>query len=634
MLQALRNKMHGWPSIVILGVAVFAMSFFGIESYFMSRNDTFVAKVGKQEISQQQFQNRLNQARQTASQQQGDNFDGSIFEQPATKLAILNQLIDEKLLEQANSDLGIVVPSQALRDFISAIPAFQLDGKFDATTYRTVLSMQGKTPEMFQGEVQASLEPSLIPDAITAGTIVTAADVDRFINLRLQRRDVRYAQLPQPKIDDAPVTSAQAQAYYDQHKDQFGIPEQVSLQYIEVNEADLKPAATPSDDDLRKRYQDEKAKFVQPEQRLVSHILVNVPKNATPDQQKAALAKAKKIAAEATPADFAKLAQQDSDDLGSKRQGGDLGWLEKGVTTPAFDEAMFKMQKGQISQPVLSDEGYHIIWLRDVRSGVAKPFEQVRDELLKEAEAGSKDRVYNDLAGKLTDKTYQSPSSLEPAAQELGLKIQSTPLFSRAGGPGIAADPKVLKAAFSDDVLAQGNNSNLIELGTGHAVVIRVDKHVAASTKPLAEVEDAVRQKVIAQRESAAAKKQADALLARLEKGESLDTVADSVGAKVQKVDGVMRAQPSLLPALEKKAFLIPRPQSGKPEYTEVELDDGSFALLALDKVEGADMSKIRPEEREMLRGQMVKAYGAEATQEFIGQLRSRTEITIFKDRL
>lgn len=634
MLQALRNKMHGWPSIVILGVAVFAMSFFGIESYFMSRNDTFVAKVGKQEISQQQFQDRLNQLRQRASEQQGDSFDASIFEQPATKLAILNQLIDEKLLEQANSKLGMVVSNQALRDFIAAVPAFQLDGKFDATTYRTVLSMQGKTPEMFQSEVLASLEPSLIPDAITAGAIVTGADVDRFINLRLQRRDVRYAQLPQPKIDNAPVTSEQVQAYYDQHKDQFGTPEQVSLQYIEVNEADLKPAAAPSDEDLRKRYENEKAKFVQPEQRLVSHILINVPKNATPDQQKAALAKAQKIASEATPADFAKLAQQDSDDLGSKRQGGDLGWLEKGVTTPAFDEAMFKMQKGQISQPVLSDEGYHIIWLRDVRSGIAKPFEQVRDELLKEAEAGSKDRVYNDLAGKLTDKTYQNPSSLEPAAQELGLKIQSTPLFSRAGGPGIAADPKVLKAAFSDDVLAQGNNSNLIELGAGHAVVIRVDKHVAASTKPLADVEDAVRQKVIAQRETAAAKTQADALLARLQKGESFDTVAASVNATVQKAEGVMRSQPNLAPELEKKAFLLPHPQPGKPEYAEVELGDGSFSLLALDKVEGADMSKIRPEELEMLRNQMVKAYGAEATQEFIGQLRSQTEITIFKERL
>ncbi|MBU6249074.1 MAG: SurA N-terminal domain-containing protein [Xanthomonadaceae bacterium] len=634
MLQALRNKMHGWPSIVILGIAVFAMSFFGIESYFMSRNDTFVAKVGKQEISQQQFQDRMNQLRQRASEQQGDNFDASIFEKPATKLAVLNQLIDEKLLDKANADLGMVVPTQALRDYIAAIPGFQLDGKFDPTTYRTLLSMQGKTPEMFQSEVMASLEPSLIPDAITASTIITGADVDRFINLRLQRRDIRYVQLPQPKINDAPVTEQQEKAYYEGHKDEFITPEQVSLQYVEVNEADMKPAAPPSDEDLRKRYDDEKAKFVQPEQRLVSHILINVPKNATPDQQKAALAKAEKIAHEATPANFAKLAQADSDDLGSKRQGGDLGWLEKGVTTPAFDDAMFKLQKGQISQPVLSDEGYHIIWLRDVRSGVAKPFDQVRGELLKEAEAGSRDRAYNALAGKLTDKTYQNPSSLDPAAQELGLKVKTTPLFSRAGGPGIAADPKVLKAAFSDDVLAQGNNSNLIELGQGHSVVIRVDKHVASSTKPFGEVQDVIRQKVIAERESAAAKKQADALLARLRKGDSLEAVASSVSASVQTSNGIMRSQPGLPPELEREAFLMPHPQAGKPELAEVALGDGSYALLALDKVEGADMSKIRPEELEMLRAQMAKAYGAEATQEFIQQLRSRTEITIYKDRL
>jgi len=634
MLQALRNKMHGWPSIVILGVAVFAMSFFGIESYFMSRSDTFVAKVGKQEISQQQFQNRMNQLRQQASAQQGDNFDGSVFEQPATKLAVLDQLIDEQLLDKANKDLGLVVSNQALRDFIAGIPAFQLDGKFDATTYRSVLSMQGKTPAMFEDEIRTSLEPGLIPDAITNGTIVTDADVDRYINLSLQRRDVRYAQLPQPKIDDAPVTDAQIKAYYDQHKDEFVTPEQVSLQYVEVNQADLKPEAAPSDDDLRKRYADEKAKFVQPEQRLVSHILINVPKNATPEQQKAALAKAQQIVAQATPADFAKLAEKDSDDLGSKRQGGDLGWLEKGVTTPAFDEALFKMQKGQISQPVLSDEGYHIIWLRDVRSGVVKPFEQVRDELAKEAQAGSQDRAYNELAGKLTDKTYQNPASLEPAAQELGLKIQSTPLFSRGGGPGIAADPKVLKAAFSDDVLAQGNNSNLIELGTGHAVVVRVDKHVPASTKPLADVTDAVRQKVLAERETAAAKKQADALLARVEKGETLDAVASSVSATVQKVDGALRSQPGLAPELDHQAFLMPHPQAGKSEYATVAMADGSFALLALDKVQGADMSKVRPEERDMLRAQMVKAYGNEAAQEFIDQLKAGTEITIAKDRL
>lgn len=634
MLQALRNKMHGWPSIVVLGIAVFAMSFFGIQSYFMSQNDTYVAKIGKQEVSQQQYQDRMNQLRQQASAQQGDNFDNSVFEQPATKLSVLNQLVDEKILNKANKDLGMQVSDQAVRDFIGSIPAFQLDGQFDPVTYRTVLAAQGKSPAMFESEVRGSLEPALIPDAITASTIVTDADVDAFINLSLQRRNVRYVLLPTPKVGDTSVSDAQLEHYYKQHQDEFATPEQVSLQYIEVKQSDLKPDAAPSDEELRKRYQDEKQKFVQPEQRLVSHILVNVPKNATPVQQKNALAKVEKIATEANPEDFAKLAEKDSDDLGSKRQGGDLGWLEKGVANAAFDDAMFKLKKGEISKPVLSDEGYHIIWLRDVRRGQVKPFDEVKSQLAEEAASGSRDRRFNALAGKLTDKTYQNPSSLEPAAQELGLKLKTTPLFSRAGGTDIAADPKVLKAAFSDDVLAQGNNSNLIELGDGRDVVVRVEKHVAASTKPLADIRDEVHQKVLAARATEAAKKQADSLIARLDKGETLDAVIGTLGATVQKMDGLVRTQPGLPAALETRAFLMPHPVKDKPQYAAVEMNDGSYALLALDKVEGADMSKVTAQERSTLKAQMVKAYGNEAAHEFIDQLRSATTIEIAKSRL
>ncbi|HET6433512.1 SurA N-terminal domain-containing protein [Dyella sp.] len=634
MLQALRNKMHGWPSIVILGIAVFAMSFFGIESYFMSRNDTFVAKVGKQEISQQQFQERMNQLRQRAVAEQGDSFDGSVFEQPATKLAILDQLVDEKVLAKANDDLGVQVSDQQVRDFIASIPAFELDGRFDPTTYRTVLAAQGKTPAMFESEIRASLEPGIIPDAITASTIITPADVDRYINLRLQRRSVRYAQLPLPKLEDETVTEQQIASYYKQHQDAFISPEQVSLQYVEVNGSDLKSSETPSDEELRKRYADEKQRFIQPEQRLVSHILIDVPKNASPEQQKAALAKAQKIAAEAKPDNFAALAKADSEDLGSRRQGGDLGWLEKGVTNAAFDQALFALQKGQISKPVLSDEGYHVIWLRDVRSGQAKPFEEVRDELAKEAQAGSRDRAFNELAGKLTDKTYQNPASLEPAAQELGLKIKTTDLFSRAGGADIASDPKVLKAAFSDDVLAQGNNSNLIELGTDRAVVVRVDKHVPAAAKPLSEVKDTVRQRVLAERTTEAAKAQAQALVARLLKGEAFDAVAASAGAKVEAAPEVVRSQPGLPPSIGERAFLMPHPQEGKPVFGTVEMADGSYALVALDKVEGADMSKIAAADRATLQAQMAKAYGTEAAHEFIDQVKARTEIKVAKDRL
>jgi peptidyl-prolyl cis-trans isomerase D len=610
------------------------MSFFGIEGYFTSRTETFVAKVGKQEISQQDFQNRLNELRQQGSAQMGDQFDPSVYEQPAMKERVLDAMVDQQLLLKANSDLGMRVSDTALRETIASIPAFQVNGQFDPATYRAVLAGERKTPAMFEDEVRSSLAIRLLPDALSASTIVTDGEIDRFLKLRMQRRDLRYAMLPRPALTDSEVTDAQVQAYYKQHQGEFMAPEQVAIQYVEVNAADLKPDAAPSDEDLRKRYADEKQRFVQPEQRLVSHILIDVPKNATPEQQKAALAKAQKIAAEATPQDFAKLAEQDSADLGSRRQGGDLGWLEKGVTNKAFDDALFALQKGQISKPVLSDEGYHILWLRDVRSGQAKPFEEVRGQLEQEALAAERERKYNDVAGKLADKSYQNPSSLEPAAQALGLSVKDSELFTRDGGKGIAADPKVVKAAFSDDVLVQGNNSSLIDLGNDHSVVIHVGKHVPAAVRPLAEVRDAIKKDILDQRVAAAAGKRADDLLARLRKGESMDAVAASAGAAVQSVPEAVRVQDGLPEQLRDEAFLLPHPQGGKPQFAAVALPEGAYALLAVDKVQDGDLSKVTADQRKMLRQSMVAAYGSVVTQGFIDALKAKTEIKIARDRM
>jgi peptidyl-prolyl cis-trans isomerase D len=441
--------------------------------------------------------------------------------------------------------------------------------------------------------------------------------------------------LPRPALTDTKVTDAQVQAYYKAHQAEFMAPEQVSVHYIEVNAADLKADHPPTEDDLRKRYEDEKQRFVQPEQRLVSHILVSVPKNATPEQQKAALAKAQKIAAEATPQDFAKLASQDSADLGSRRQGGDLGWLEQGVTNKAFDDALFSLKKGQISQPVLSDEGYHIIWLRDIRSGQAKPFEEVRGQLEQEAVAAEREHKYNEVAGKLADQTYQNPSSLEPASQALGLPIRNTGLFTRDGDKsGIAADPKVAKAAFSDDVLVQGNNSGLIDLGNDHSVVIHVDKHVPAAERPLAEVRDAIEKDILDERVAAAASKRANDLLARLEKGDSMETVAASAGAAVQEAKDALRVQEGLPEQLRDRAFLLPHPKDGKSQFAAVALPEGAYALVAVDKVQDGDLAKVTPEQRKMLRQSMLAAYGNVATEGFIDALKAKTEIKIAKERM
>jgi peptidyl-prolyl cis-trans isomerase D len=640
MLQSLRDKMQGWPAIIVLGVAVFAMSFFGIEGYFNSHVETFVAKVGKREVSQQQFQDTVNRLRQQQRAQLGDHFDPTVFDKPEFKQQILDELVGQQLLLQANEDLGMRVSDQALRDTIASMPAFQVDGKFNADMYRAQLAGAGMTPEMYQANVRSSLEGSLLPDAISSSAIITPADLDRYLDIKLQRRDIRYFVLPRPTPADSQVTDAQVQDYYKAHQADFMNPEQVSLKYIEVDGADLKADTQPTDEDLKKRYQAELSRFGMPEEREVSHILVNVPKNATPAQQKTALDKAEKIASEATPANFAKLAQQDSDDLGSKLQGGDLGWLQKGVTNPAFDAAMFAMQKGQISKPVLSDEGYHIIYLRDVRSGQTKPFEQVRDQLLKEATTGERDRVYNETAGKMTDLTSQNPGSLEPAAQALHLQIKQTPLFGREGGQGIAANPKVTAAAFSNDVLASGNNSPLINLDKTDSVVVRVDKHVLASAKPIAEVHDAIVQKILDQRIAEAARQKADVLVQRLGKGEDIVALAGAEHADLQTASQVQRIQQAQQgtnvpqPVLT-QAFKTPHPTAdGKPEYASVALDHGTYAVLAVDKVEPGDLSKLTSDDRQQLYRQMVQVYGGVETQGFVDMLKAKTKIEIAKDRM
>lgn len=636
MLQALRNKIHGWPAAIVLGVCVFAVAFFGIESYFVSRVDTYVAKIGDHEISQQDWQQRLNELRQQAAQDPRSPFTAADLEKPELKQRVLDGMISQALLQQANTDLGLVVSDASVRSAIGSDPGFQVNGQFSPEAYRAILSMQGMSPGMYEAKVRASLATQILPEAIANTTLVSDADVDAFFRLRLQQRDLRFVELPRPSLTDASVADADIDAFYKSHIADYTTPEQVSVQYLEVKQSELK-VGEPTDEQLHAFYDKFKQRYAQPEQREASHILVNVPKNATPEQQKAALEKAKKIAAEATPENFAKLAAENSDDLGSKRSGGDLGWLEKGVANAAFDTALFGMKKGDITkEPVLSpEEGYHIIWLRDAREGDAKPFAEVRAQLAADWAKNEGERLYNERAGQLADLADRNPGSLEPAAKELGLEIKTSPLFGRDGGPGIPSDPKFVAAAFADDVLAQGNNSSLVQVDKGDALVMHLAKHNAAAPKPLAEVADAVRQRILDERVDALAKKQADDLIAQLAKGGDIATL---VKAPVRTLAGLERSKLASIndvpPAILQGAFTLPHPANGKAAWTTVQTGNGAYALVAVDKVTDGDPSKVEKAQRDALRGQMMDAMAQAATLEYIQALKARGEIKIAQDRM
>lgn len=635
MLQKLNEKLHGLLAKIVLGIVVVIFGgFFGIEGYFNPRSDTFAAKVNGHEIAQQDFRQRFDQIRAQMQRTYGKAFDASTFDTPERRREVLDQMINEQLLLDANDKLGAVVPAAAIRDEIASYPAFQVDGKFNADQYLLLLNSQRKTPAEFQDDVRRDIQLRGLTQQLAAGALITNADVNNYLRLRDQARDFRYLKLDKPTAD-AKISDADIDAYYKAHGDAFMTAEKVSLDYVELDATKMHVSSSVDDATLKAQYQDQKANFMSPEQRLVSHILIKVDKNADAAAQKAALAKAQTIEEQLKAGkDFATLAKADSDDLGSKAQGGDLGWIEKGVTDPAFESALFAMTKGEISKPVKSEEGYHIIDLRDIRPEKVRSFDEVKADLAKKYLEGEREREYSDISGKLTDAIYQDPTSLAPAAKELGLTVQKTDLFARTGGTGIAANPAVIKAAYSNSVLTEGNTSDPVELGPNHIVVVRVDQHVKPTLKPLAAVREDISKILVEQQVAKLASTRADTLYARLQKGESLDKLAAELKLTVSDEKDIGREAANLDRALVDAVFKLARPQGGKPVDGRVALANDAYALLQLDAVHDGDPSKRDATTIEAARNQLRQGAGTEAVRGFIASLRKAAKVEVAEDRL
>ncbi len=635
MLQLLQQKMSGLLAKIVLGIIVVIFGgFFGIEQYFNPRSETFIAKVDGHPIAQDDFRDRYNNLRMQMQRAYGKAFDPQSFDTPETKRRVLDQMINEQLILSADEKLGVTVPPGQIRSEIESFPVFQVGGKFNLDQYRMWLDSQRKSPAEFEQTVRQNLQTRQLTDQLALGTVVTDAQVNDYLRLRDQTRDFHFVKIDRPTTD-AKISDDAIAAYYKAHPQQFMTPEEISLDYVELNEATMQAKADVDDATLKQEYADQKSHFVAPEQRLASHILISVGKNANAAAQKAALAKAQSIEKQLKEGKtFEALAKADSDDLGSKAQGGDLGWLEKGITDPAFESALFGMKKGEISAPIKSEEGYHIIDLRDVHPEKVRSFDEVKGELAKKYLDEARDRKYSDISGKLTDAVYQDPTSLAPAAKDLGLTVQKTGLFSRNGGQGIASNPAVVKAAFSNNVLVEGNTSDPITLGPNHIVVIRVDQHDKSMSEPLDKVSDAIRKILVEQQSAKQAHDRADALFARLKKGESLEKIAAELKLKPSQENGIGRKAANLDHTIVEAVFKLDRPKDGKTVAGEVALANDAYALIELDGVKDADPAKLDSKSIEAARNELRQSYGQEAVREFIDSLRKSAKIEIAEDRL
>ena len=655
MLQKLREKTSGKIASAILVLMAIPFAFFGVESYMSQRVETYVARISQapswwpsapdvwplsllhthHDIAADEFRRRLEVARARARDEQGDKFDAKAFESVDNKRKLLDEMIDEQVMRLAAEGAGILVSDAEVRAEIQKIPDFQVDGRFDADRYQMLLGSQSPplTPLQFETRVRDNLQFGLIPSRLAQSSFVTGSELERVVRLLGERRDVSFVEMPPAPVDATPVSGAEIQAWYKSHARDYRRPETVRLEYIELDGAALPPPVV-DEAALRKRYDEQVAKFSSAEQREVAHILVQVAADASDADKKAAEARANKLAtqARATGADFAAIARANSDDTGSKAKGGDLGWLAKASLPGPVGEAAFSMQQGEVRGPVKSDFGWHVIKVNQIRAGSQQSFESVRAQLEAELAETGKDRAFNDLSGKLVDAVYKNPTSLAPAATALGLTVQTTSPFSRAGGQGIAADPKVVRAAFSDSLVQDGTASDPIELGPNRMVMIRVVEHQPEAALPLSAVSDAVVAAIRADRQRKAAESTADALL-KAAKARGLAAAANDAKLATAQLDGLERSAVFPPRPLVDAFFDAPRPANNLAEFGKAAVG-GRFVVFEIRGVHDGVASQVTPEQREQLREQMSMSVGLEAQKAYVGGERARYRIEVAEDRL
>lgn len=656
MLQTLRDKTSGWMATVILGLLIIPFAFVGVQDYFQQSNSQAAATIrtppawwqsapswwpasvfwDEIEVTQAEFRERLEQERQQARAQQGEGFDARAFDSADNKRRILESLIDERVQQLWAQQRGLAVSDEMVRKAIMDIPAFQVDGRFDLQRYRLALaSMQpARSERQFEELVRRGLEQSLVTTAVGGSNFVTPGELKRIIALLGERRDVTLLELPAPPADTAPVTAAEIDASYRANQSAYRAPETVTLEYVEMDAASM-PAPAVDEAALRQRYEEEKSRFTAQEQRLASHILVEVPKDAPAAAVETARKEAAALASKARAGgDFEALARASSNDPGSAAAGGDLGWVGRGMMTGPFEQALFGMQAGQVSEPVRTDFGWHVIKLREVQAGQQQPFEQVREALAAEYLETERERAFNELSSRVVDAALKNPSSLGPAARAAGLPVRTAGPIARGQGTGIVTNPAVQRMAFSESAIQDGTISDPIEVGPNRSVILRVTGHTPARQRPLAEVRDQVAAAVRTERVRKAVEQRAKAIVARVQGGQPIDQVAAAEGlAAPRPVTGVPRGGAIAGEGVSEAIFATPVTQGQRPVSFEV-LDDGRAVVFAVDRVVPGTMEELPAEQRESFKAQIASLRGYADVQAMLKEMRRGMRIEVREDAL
>jgi peptidyl-prolyl cis-trans isomerase D len=620
MLQNIRDNSQGWIAKTIIGVIVALMALTGFDAIFQATSTSQdAAKVNGEEITQVELSQAVDMQRRQLLQQLGKDFDASLLDEKMLREAALKGLIDRKLLLQGAKDAKFSFSEAALDQVILQTPEFQEDGKFSPERFDQVIRQLGYGRLQFRDMLGQEMLIGQLRAGLAGSGFVTDEQVNAFARLEKQTRDFASLNI---KADPAAVklSDDEIKAYYDEHAKEFMTPDQVVIDYIELKKSSFFDQVAVKDDELQALYQKEIANLA--EQRRAAHILIEVNDKVSDEQAKAKVAEIQQRLTKGES--FEALAKEFSQDPGSAANGGDLGFAGPGVYDPVFETAVYALKQDQVSEPVRTSFGYHLIKLLGVEAPEVPSFASLKDKLTHDLKTQQVERRFVDATKELEDSAFEASDLVQPA-QDLKLTVHTSAPFGREGGEGIAANRAVIQAAFSTEVMDEGANSTAIELDPETVVVLRVKEHLKPEQLPLQAVAASIRAQLVKEHASAAAKTKAEDIIKELRDGKlPLNQPVDGQSWKVQ--EAVARTQEGIDPAVLQAVFRMPKPASkDKPTFGSVTLADGTVVVLRLNGVN--DGAKPTEEEKASYRRFLASRVGQQDFTAYRKQLESEAKV-------
>jgi peptidyl-prolyl cis-trans isomerase D len=633
MLQLIRDRAQGLVVWTIVGLIIITFALFGLSSYLSGSAKVNVATVNDTEISQTEFLRAYQNYQQRLQQMLGKNYNPAMFNEDVVKQQVLDGLITREVLTQTLEQSGFgASPDQIFKKIRSIDSFYDENGQFSPEQYKRVLALQGMNSAVFEQRVTQDIADEHLFAGLMRSAFVTPKQIEAYTKLQSQKREVDYILVShQGFMKSLTISNDDIEKYYADNKEQFKTPEMVSIEYLELDINEVAGEYEISESEMRQQYeQNAKLYESEPEQRKASHILVAINDKTDDATAKAEIEKAQARLDKGE--DFSAVAKEVSQDPGSANQGGDLGFFGRGVMDKAFEEMTFSLKKGEVSKPVKSAFGYHIIKLTDIKAGKATPFKDVKDKIKKELQIQKAEQKFYTDIDTLNNLTYETPDSLLPAADALGLTVKESQMFTRRGGQGVLQNQKIVSAAFSEDVLTKGRNSELLELSDTHLVVLRNKEHKPSDVMPLDKVRPRIESKLKRDKAIVKATELANILADKLQAGESPETTAKTdkaasfvkaglIGRKPGKDDAKVR------PDIRQAAFKMTRPVD-KPVTKQIALNNGDQAIVVLSKVVDGDDAEKNSQQ------QLTAVYGNASYDGYVKYLREQADIKLYPDNI